>query len=149
MDAQIPRGPKRLLHDRVAAIRYGNTRSTRPSGKKRQVNSSESPSEIGSATSSNIGLKSDENFQHPVKDEAEDIASSSSAKEKVKLNAAAAPYTASKPSREKMKYFTCAYWANGRCRYSAEECLYAHQFTPRVTELPKPVECGGKCLCFD
>ena len=140
MESNIPRGPRTLLPERVAAIRYG---ITRPKGGKKQSDGGGKSIRQGIAAFMNVDGMGDGNVQR-LEIGQEVNPSLLSSRDNIDLvsdpNSSAAPNA----PREKMKYFTCSYWANGRCRYTAEECLYAHNFTPRVADLPNLVDFGGK-----
>ncbi|KAK2779497.1 hypothetical protein FQN52_002430 [Onygenales sp. PD_12] len=40
------------------------------------------------------------------------------------------------PTRPSKKEITCYYWNSGKCKYSADSCLYAHSITGVVAEQP-------------
>ncbi|KAK2810610.1 hypothetical protein FQN50_002867 [Emmonsiellopsis sp. PD_5] len=40
------------------------------------------------------------------------------------------------PTRPSKKEITCYYWNSGKCKYTADSCLYAHSITGRVAEQP-------------
>ncbi|KAL2370567.1 hypothetical protein RJ035_001300 [Blastomyces gilchristii] len=42
------------------------------------------------------------------------------------------------PSRASKKAITCYYWHDGRCKYTADACIYAHRDTGQVAKKPLP-----------
>ncbi|KAN0085321.1 hypothetical protein V8E54_001788 [Elaphomyces granulatus] len=54
-----------------------------------------------------------------------------------------------KPSaaaRGSVKHLTCWYWSKGHCRFTEENCLYAHRNTGKVAKAPRQVTPGGPVL---
>ena len=52
-----------------------------------------------------------------------------------------------KPSaaaRGSVKHLTCWYWSKGHCRFTEENCLYAHRNTGKVAKAPRQVTPGGE-----
>ena len=48
------------------------------------------------------------------------------------------------PDKPSVKHLTCYYWHKlGKCRFSDDECLYAHFNTGQLAEAPQKVEPGG------
>jgi hypothetical protein len=45
------------------------------------------------------------------------------------------------------KNHTCYFWAKGGCKYSEEECLYAHRPTGKTANQPVRLEPGRKFSC--
>jgi hypothetical protein len=51
------------------------------------------------------------------------------------------------PKPASVKHLTCYFWAkNGVCKFSEEDCLYAHRDTGKVAQGPLQVELGRRCL---
>lgn len=51
------------------------------------------------------------------------------------------------PKPASVKHLTCYFWAkNGACKFSEEDCLYAHHDTGKVAQGPLQVELGRRCL---
>ena len=44
-----------------------------------------------------------------------------------------------------VKNLTCHFWLRGNCRYSAEDCSYAHTHTGRIAGGPVHLKRGGTC----
>jgi hypothetical protein len=61
------------------------------------------------------------------------------------INAGASPLQIHKPAS--VKHLTCYFWAkNGTCKFSEENCLYAHRDTGKVAQGPLQVESGRRFL---
>ncbi|KAL2389209.1 hypothetical protein RJ035_002499 [Blastomyces gilchristii] len=53
----------------------------------------------------------------------------------------------SRRDRPSVKHLTCWWWnEKGQCKYSVDECLYAHHKTGKVADAPRQVKPGGKSL---
>lgn len=53
----------------------------------------------------------------------------------------------SRKERPSVKHLTCWWWnEKGKCKYTVDECLYAHHKTGRVADAPRQVKAGGKSL---
>ena len=47
-------------------------------------------------------------------------------------------------ARGSVKHLTCWYWSKGHCRFTEENCLYAHRNTGKVAKAPKQATLGGE-----
>ena len=58
----------------------------------------------------------------------------------------ASPQSGSKPKKS-VKHLECAYfYSPGGCKWSEEECLYAHRRTGHMADMPSIVEPGSKSI---
>ena len=61
-------------------------------------------------------------------------------------NAGVSPSQIPKPAS--VKHLTCYFWAkHGTCKFTEEDCLYAHRDTGKVAQGPLQVELGRRFFC--
>ncbi|OJD19147.1 hypothetical protein AJ78_00847 [Emergomyces pasteurianus Ep9510] len=101
-----------------------------------------------SPSSFNIGQQSQPQQIYKFQPQAEDLSTNqaqqlSNPQQRLQPSEPGPSTSGSKKERPSVKHLTCWWWnEKGQCRYSVDECLYAHHQTGRVADAPRQVKPG-------